>query len=771
MKRTGLYITIIVLVVGAALGIGALKLDLLPAGIANSSMTDDAAPEDDHAHGDEEHDHGDEKTSQVTVWGERFEVFLEHPYLVAGSAAQFVTHVSDLTTGQPRTAGPVVFVLTAESGLWREYVEHAPARAGIYLPQIIFPEAGRWAVTLKVPVEGLDHEVILPAFTVYGSQAEADAAPEVEAAQGASFLKEQQWPIRMKVQQAAVRPVGGKDVLTIPQTSVIGDHDEPAAFVQVAGETLQERHIMLGAVDAGYVEVILGIIEGEQVVYSGVEAVEQAMHGADDSGHAHGPDDGHGHDEVQTSQDSMSRFDIATSVAGPGTLEFRTTLTGEVRLNADRVAHIVPQVSGKVRDVIKNVGDTVAEGEVAAWLESTTLGQAKIDYLSKFAELSCCAMELTRAREVHDNANRLLEALASSPSLETLRDTDWGAMGKVRSDLVSAYAELQYAQATYDREKQLFEKKITSADDFRKSESALKKAGALYEAARDRVAFDVQYELLEATRAQRVREFEVIGAERSLYVLGLKAADILALQTLGAAQSAPGVEAEVCTDPNCADCAKEKADLADGSLGNSVRENERLAWYPLSAPFDGTVISKHLSLGESVKDGADVFVIADLATVWVDFRIHQKDLPAIEPGQTIVIESGPDRAEGVIAYLAPVVDEDTRTALARVTLPNPDGRFRPGTFVNGIVTIRHAETPVVIEKTAIQYIDDQPCVFVHDGYDFEKRNVLLGRTDGRRVEIKAGLQPGENVVTKNAFRVKSEAEKAKTASSGHGHVH
>jgi len=494
----------------------------------------------------------------------------------------------------------------------------------------------------------------------------------------------------------------------------------------------------------------------------------------DDHSHAdggHSRDDGHEHGEAQLGQDSISRFDIVTTVAGPGVLEFRTTLTGEVRLNADSVAHIVPQVSGKVRDVLKNVGDTVAKGEVVAWLESTTLGQAKISYLSKFAELSCCAMELTRAREVHDNANRLLEALVSSPLLESLRGTDWGAMGKVRSDLVSAYAELQYAQATYDREKQLFERKITSADDFRRSESALKKSEALYEATRDRVAFDVQYELLEATRAQRVREFEVIGAERSLYVFGLAATDVLALQTLGTAQSVPGLEGEVCTDPNCTECANEKGDFSDDSVSDPVRENERLAWYPLRAPFDGTVISKHLSLGELVKDGADVFVIADLATVWVDFRIHQSDLPVIEPGQTIVVESGPDRAQGVIAYVAPVVDEDTRAALARVILSNPDGRFRPGTFVNGIVTIKHADAPVVVDKTAIQYIDDQPCVFVHDGHAFEKRNVILGRTDGQRTEITAGLQPGENVVTKNAFRVKAEAEKAKTASSGHGHVH
>jgi cobalt-zinc-cadmium efflux system membrane fusion protein len=202
-----------------------------------------------------------------------------------------------------------------------------------------------------------------------------------------------------------------------------------------------------------------------------------------------------------------------------------------------------------------------------------------------------------------------------------------------------------------------------------------------------------------------------------------------------------------------------------------VKANERPAWYPLRAPFDGTIISKHLSLGESVKDDADVFIIADLTTVWVDFRVHQRDLPAIMPGQTVLVDCGQNRTEGVITYLAPVVGDDTRTALARVVLPNPSGCLRPGTFVSGTVTLDHTKAAIVVERSAIQYIDDQPCVFVYDGHAFDKRNVMLGRTDGKSIEITAGLQPGDNVITKNAFRIKAEMEKSKTALSGHGHVH
>jgi RND family efflux transporter MFP subunit len=504
-------------------------------------------------------------------------------------------------------------------------------------------------------------------------------------------------------------------------------------------------------------------------------AHEDQSHPDDDPGHTHGDrphqhdDPAHAHDEAELAEDRLKRFDIETETVSSGTLELRTTLAGEVKLNADRVAHVVPQVPGRVREVLKNVGDTVAAGEVVAWLESAALGQAKIDYLSKYTEISCCTIELTRAREVHDNAARLLDALDSSPSLASLRDMEWGPMGRVRSDLVSAYAELQYARAAHAREKQLFDGNISSADDFRKAESALDKAEALYQATRDSAAFDVQHALVEATRAQQLRELEALGAERTLYVLGLTATDVHALRELAATST--GSNEPVCTDPNCAACAAARANPGQDRDADRAKENERLAWYPLRAPFAGTVIQKHLSLGESVKDDADVFVVADLATVWVDFRVHQRDVSAVESGREIIVECGPHRAKGTVAYLVPVLDDNTRTTLARVVLPNPTGCFRPGMFVSGTVYRNSAGSGVIVKKSAIQYIDDQPCVFVYNGHAFEQRNVTVGQTDDTDAEIVAGLRPGEDVVTKNAFRIKAEIEKDKTAHSGHGHAH
>src|SRR5215217_6543027 len=96
----------------------------------------------------------EEKTAQVTVWGDRFEIFLEHRLLVVHTPTKFVTHVTDLTTGEPRGEGPVTFMARQAAAAPLVHVEPAPAREGIYLPELTFPAPGEWSVTLKLTPSG-----------------------------------------------------------------------------------------------------------------------------------------------------------------------------------------------------------------------------------------------------------------------------------------------------------------------------------------------------------------------------------------------------------------------------------------------------------------------------------------------------------------------------------------------------------------------------------------------------------------------------------------
>lgn len=159
---------------------------------------------DDHGH--DHDDHGEPKTAQITVWTDRYEVFAEHRAPVAGKATTFITHVTDLHTLEPRREGTVKFVLRQGEAM-AEHPKAAPARAGIYLPGIIFPKAGDWQLTLLVPTNGTNAPVELGTIKVYADQHAAEHAEIPDGPEGVSFLKEQQWKILSKAEPVAKRRI------------------------------------------------------------------------------------------------------------------------------------------------------------------------------------------------------------------------------------------------------------------------------------------------------------------------------------------------------------------------------------------------------------------------------------------------------------------------------------------------------------------------------------------------------------------------------------
>jgi multidrug efflux pump subunit AcrA (membrane-fusion protein) len=492
----------------------------------------------------------------------------------------------------------------------------------------------------------------------------------------------------------------------------------------------------------------------------------------------HTDHDEHDENVVSLSEEQKRRIGLRIAEAAPGSLENHHRFPGEIVLNEDRLAHIVPRAPGIVRAVEKSVGDSVTSGEIMAWIESAELGEVKVDYLAKLSELGCCRIDLVRAEEIHDNTVKFLEILESEPSLETLRKTNSTAVGENRSKLVSAYAEYVFAKSAYEREKLLHDREIGRKEDFLLAESALKKAEAEYTAALDNVGFQIQRDLLEAKQDRRVREIELAGAERRLHVLGLTEEDIEHLALLAQTESSepPGHEEE-CSDPNCTACKSKASERSSPGLGTGVHEDHidphrMLGWYPLRAPFDGTVIDKHITLGEKLGDDDVPFTIADLGTVWVDIRVYQRDLPFVHQGQEVTLLAGPGGREqkGTVSFVSPIVDHQTRTALARIVLPNPDGAWRPGMFVDARISTQESHVPVVVPKSALQMMGEETVVFVETEQGLEARNITVGASDPNRVEVASGLEPGERYVVEGAFELKAMLVVSGMGShAGHGH--
>jgi cobalt-zinc-cadmium efflux system membrane fusion protein len=108
----------------------------------------------------------------------------------------------------------------------------------------------------------------------------------------------------------------------------------------------------------------------------------------------------HGEDGINLSDEIIRQFGLTLAPAEGGKLERRLRLPGEITLNADRVAHIVPRVAGLVREVHKSIGDKVEAGELMAVLESRELAEAKAADLSAEARLKLAEGNFKRAEEL-----------------------------------------------------------------------------------------------------------------------------------------------------------------------------------------------------------------------------------------------------------------------------------------------------------------------------------------------------------------------------------
>ncbi|MCK4775691.1 MAG: efflux RND transporter periplasmic adaptor subunit, partial [Candidatus Krumholzibacteria bacterium] len=138
-----------------------------------------------------------------------------------------------------------------------------------------------------------------------------------------------------------------------------------------------------------------------------------------------------------------------------------------------------------------------------------------------------------------------------------------------------------------------------------------------------------------------------------------------------------------------------------------IESNESLVEYQMKALIDGIVVEKHITLGEVLGEDDEAFVVADLSTVWVNLSVYQEDLPDVRTGLTAVISAGHDIPDvtAKISYVGPVVDEHTRTGLARAVLSNEKGLWRPGLFVTARILVSEETVPLLVPETALQTIE------------------------------------------------------------------
>jgi cobalt-zinc-cadmium efflux system membrane fusion protein len=201
--------------------------------------------------------------------------------------------------------------------------------------------------------------------------------------------------------------------------------------------------------------------------------------------------------------------------------------------------------------------------------------------------------------------------------------------------------------------------------------------------------------------------------------------------------------------------------VAKGDLLATVESNQSLTAYELRAPISGTIINRQGSLGEYASEQKPAFVIADLSTVWVDFSVYRRDLARVSVDDTILIdaEDGGSPIEAKVAYVSPVGNSDTQSALARAVVDNRRMRLRPGLFVAGKLLLAAKSVPIAIKSEALSNDREPDSRIRAFGVKFEVRNVEIGANDPQFVEVISGLRDGDVYAAKNSFVIKAELAK------------
>lgn len=347
------------------------------------------------------------------------------------------------------------------------------------------------------------------------------------------------------------------------------------------------------------------------------------------------------HDEVMSvnlSAQQIQKYDIQALKIDSSHFQQKLSIPGEVILNENNVTHVVASVPGIVKDIYKNLGESVEKGEHLVSIKSQEMAEAKASYLA-------------------------------------------------------AYKDIELKADLFKREEKLWNMRVRAEIEFLKIKN-----------------------IVETARIQLEQ------AKQKLLALGITEEEIKKLP----------------------------------------QEKGPLNLYYIDSPIKGTIIERHLTKGELIDKDKQIYVLADLNTVWVNLAVTAKDLHNIKKGQKVNITSHDDKANTIseVIYVSPMINEESRSGRAIVELDNSGDKWHPGDFIKAEIAIPGGTETLTIPMGAVQKINDESFVFVRNAEGFLAKKVSTRDIKSNDViQINEGLEIGDEIAITNAFLLKAELGK------------
>ena len=378
-------------------------------------------------------------------------------------------------------------------------------------------------------------------------------------------------------------------------------------------------------------------------------------------------------------------------------------VTGAVEANQQQTQQVTPLVSGRVERVNVVLGDNVRAGAVLAIVSSPEVAEMH-------GKLHEAETRLTLAEQNYDRVQR----------------------AENRASVLQAQARLDEAEATLRRTRRLIELGAGAGKDLIAAEAGYKTAKADYDYQSN---ISINREVQQARSEVEIARVEVSHLRNSLRALG--------------------------------------AELAEDAQGKVTHDTSLVA---LRAPLSGTVTERQVNAGAGVEAGKPILTVSNISMVWVIANVPEAKVNALRVGTPAEVRSaslGLDVIAGQVTYIDTTLNEETRTGRVRVEIDNPGERLKVGTFVEvGFQSGADTSTidELVIPDAAVQRIADRTVVFVPKAGEegrFEVREIELGGSVDGLNRVISGLAPGDRVVTRGSFTLKTQLMRGELREHGH----
>jgi RND family efflux transporter MFP subunit len=466
-----------------------------------------------------------------------------------------------------------------------------------------------------------------------------------------------------------------------------------------------------------------------------------------------------------------AKFKEAKITTEPARIDRLTTgvpVFGVIRANSDRQLEVRPRAPGIVREVHARLGQNVKRGDTLVTLDSPEVGTARLNLRARQRELSTARFEARWKSEIAANVAILIPELrdgiiarrravaddedhAENPAREPTKQPDSARikstdarliekqfadrqLGAYRGTLLQAYAEFDIACHEEQKQASLRSQNIVGEHPALVARHTREGIQAKLEAAIQQIEFDAAQEKRLADQQAGRAEAAVVDAAQRLRILGVTEN----IQYL----------------------------LDHADQASSVARDEDVTFYEIVAPFDGTIIKKDVVFSQRADLSDILFILADLRSVWVTANVSESDIarvPRVNDAMfRMTATAYPNRQLSArLLSVGALVDPQTRTVPLLAQTDNPDDLLKLGMFVRIVLDSSATEAVLTVPSAAVVEIETQKYVFAPAGGDknrrvFALKPVEVGRSSGDRLEIKAGLTEGDEVVASGAFLLKSE---------------